>query len=105
MPGSHWSFELGHGSGGWLPGLVNDLAVDAAALAARTTAAAIEFLPKEAEAFEVCLKGLLNGLSSSDFTLVFPGRSVITTIHHHKQLWWVSTNKAVIEALDQIKPD
>jgi hypothetical protein len=103
MPGSHWSFELAHGSKAWLAGLLSQIGVDARSLLERTTAAAIEFLPEEDGALEILLKGLLNGLTSSEFTLAFPERPVITTIHHHKQLWWVSADKVLIDSLDQIE--
>jgi hypothetical protein len=102
MPGSHWSFELGHGSGTWLPQLLEEIGIDPRPLVERTTATAIQFLPSEEGPFETFLKGLLTGLSTSEFTLAFPERPVIGMIHHHKQLWWLSTNKALMDALDQI---
>lgn len=102
MPSSHWSFELDHGSKDWLPGLLTEIGIDPILLAARTNGAAIEFLPEEQDPFAKLLHGLLNGLSGSDFTLAFPGRDIIGLIHHHKQLWWVSTSLQLIGGLDNI---
>jgi len=102
MPSSHWSFELDHGSKDWLPGLLTGIGIDPSLLVARTNGAAIEFVPEEREPFATLVRGLLNGLSGSDFTLAFPGREVISLIHHHKQLWWVSTSLQLIGQLDNI---
>jgi hypothetical protein len=105
MPGSHWSFEMDHGNRGWLPGLLQKVGVDGRSLTARTNAAAIEFPSKEEGTFRVLLSGLLGGLTSSDFTLAFPGRLVTGLVHHHKQLWWVAADQALIAKFDKIGLD
>lgn len=102
MPASHWSFELTHGNQRWLPGLLRGAGVDSGLLIGRTDAAAIEFLPSEEEGFRGFLGGILHGLTGSDFVLVFPGRGTVCTVHHHKQLWWVSVNQQVVRGLDGI---
>ena len=102
MPGSHWSFELDHGSRDWLPGVLGRIGIDACLLVGRTNAAAIEFLPEEEGAFVALLRGLFQGLTSSDFTLAFPGRGAIGLIHHHKQLWWVTPDPSLAHKIDQI---
>ena len=102
MPASHWSFELTHGNQRWLPGLLMEVGVDSGLLIGRTDAAAIEFLPSEDGVFSTLLGGLLHGLTGSDFTLVFPGRGTVCTVHHHKQLWWVSVDQQIVRGLDGI---
>jgi len=103
MPASHWSFELMHGNQQWLPELLGKAGIDSGLLIGRTDAAAIEFLPAEGERFRTSLEGLLHGLKGSDFVLAFPGRRTVCTVHHHKQLWWVSTDRLVIRELDSIR--
>ena len=102
MPASHWSFELTHGNQQWLPELLMMVAIDPGLLIGRTDAAAIEFLPSEEKPFGIFIERLLGDLTSSDFTLAFPGRGTVCTIHHHKQLWWVSIDQQVISGLDAI---
>jgi hypothetical protein len=102
MPASHWSFELTHGNQGWLPGLLLSVGVDSSLLIGRTDAAAIEFLLSEEERFQAFLAGLLRGLTGSDFMLAFPGRGTVCTVHHHKQLWWVSVDQPTVRGLDGI---
>jgi hypothetical protein len=103
MPASHWSFELTHGNQQWLPGLLAKAGVDSGLLIGRTDATAIEFLPTEDKGFRTLLGGLLHGLTRSDFTLVFPGRGTVCTVHHHKQLWWVSVEQQMVRGLDEIR--
>ena len=98
MPKSHWAFELGHGSREWMPALIESLGLDFAMLENRTNAAAIEFAEDEAEPFERLVSGLLTLLHGSDFMIAFPGRPILCTLHHHKQLWWSSTDDAFVEA-------
>jgi hypothetical protein len=105
MPGSHWSFEMDHGSREWLPSLLESVGIDSRSLTARTNAAAIEFPSEEEGTFRVLLSGLLGGLTSSDFTLAFPGRAVTWLVHHHKQLWWVAAEQALIARFDKIGLD
>ena len=102
MPAAHWSFELEHGDRQWLPALLKSIAINSADLSPRTNAAAIEFTPADAPLFEQFLAGLFYALTGSDFTLAFPGRPAIATIHHHKQLWWVTSNQQLAVDLDKI---
>lgn len=103
MPASHWSFELSHGNQSWLAGLLGEVGIDSGLLIGRTNAAAIAFMPGEDDGFKRLLRGLLKGLTSSDFVLAFPGRCAVCTLHHHKQLWWVSTNRQAVRLLDEIR--
>jgi hypothetical protein len=102
MPGSHWSYELNYGSRDWLPGLLGGCGIDCGLLIGRSNAAAIEFVPGEEAGFEDFVRGLLAGLSVSDFALAFPGRGTTCTIHHHKQLWWITNNQQLALQLDGI---
>lgn len=102
MPASHWSFELTHGNRQWLRDLLKAAGIEPGLIIGRTNASAIEFLPEEQLAFRVLIEGLLKGLTASDFTLVFPGRATVCTLHHHKQLWWVSTDQQTVSKLDGI---
>jgi hypothetical protein len=102
MPASHWSFELTHGNQQWLPGVLLKAGVDAGQLIGRTDASAIEFLPSEDGVFRILIEGLLRGLTGSDFTIAFPGRAAICTVHHHKQMWWISTDPQLLAVLDNI---
>jgi hypothetical protein len=38
-------------------------------------------------------------LLGSDFTLAFVGKPVLCTVHHHKQLWWQTTDGGMLLAL------
>ena len=57
---------------------------------------------EEAPVFETYLEQLLTHLATSDFALAFPCRPARCTVHHHKQLWWQSTDVKVIAALDAL---
>jgi hypothetical protein len=103
MPASHWSYELSHGSREWMPDLIREIDLDPASLIGRTDAAAIEFSLTEAQHFNHFLATLLERLSASDFSIAFPGRKTVCMIHHHKQLWWTTTDARVMKCLaDQI---
>jgi hypothetical protein len=102
MPGSHWSFELTHGNRDWLPGLLEQTGIGPSLLSNRTNAAALQFEADEAPRAEPLLTGLLQRLTASDFFLSFPGRGTICTLHHHKQLWWVTVDSRVFSALDEM---
>ena len=41
-------------------------------------------------------------LSGSDFMIAFPGRPALCTLHHHKQLWWSSTDAKIMQAVEEI---
>jgi hypothetical protein len=38
-------------------------------------------------------------LQQSDFSIAFPGRRVVCSLHHHQQLWWTSAEPDVSDAL------
>jgi len=99
MPKSHWAYELDFGSRDWMPAVLEHAGVDSGLLQPRTNAAAIEFKLSEGEAFSHLVEGLLRMLFGSDFALAFPGHPVTATVHHHKQVWWTSTDHALIESL------
>jgi hypothetical protein len=100
MPASHWSHELHHGSREWMGALLTEMNLDRADLAARTDAAAIEFVPGESAVLCRFVQQLLENLAGSDFMLAFPGRAAVCSVHHHKQLWWSTTNVDVLRGLD-----
>jgi hypothetical protein len=102
MPAAHWAYELGDASGDWLPMAIEALGLNVESLRGRTDAAAIEFSLIESAEFEAFVRRLLERLGQSDFTLAFPGRKTVCTVHHHKQLWWVSADVRVIGALDEM---
>ena len=99
MPMSHWSYELDFGSRDWMPDALAAAGVDASQLAPRTNGAAIEFDVRERDALETLLTRLLENLRTSDFALAFPGRAARCTVHHHKQLWWQTTDAGLRDAL------
>jgi hypothetical protein len=102
MPKSHWAYELDYGSRDWLPALLEHAGVDAGLLQKRTNASAVEFSLHETEGFSHLVEGLLRMLLGSDFALAFPGYPVVCTLHHHKQVWWTSTDGSLIDALGQL---
>jgi hypothetical protein len=102
MPKSHWAYELDFGSRDWMPAVLEHAGVDAGLLQPRTNAAAIEFRLAETEAFSHLVEGLLRMLFGSDFALAFPGKPVACTLHHHKQVWWTSTDRELIASLGKL---
>ena len=105
MPKSHWAHELEHGSREWMPALLENVGVDPGQLSARTNAPAIEFTMEEAEQVRHFAQRLLEMLQGSDFMIAFPRRPVLCTLHHHKQLWWSSTDPALIARLEAMAPE
>src|SRR5688572_19650356 len=103
MPASHWAYELQFGGGGaWLPQLLTEIGIDPKPLASRSRADAIEFSPNEVEPFEHLARQLLGSLEGSDFTVLFPPHALVCTLHHHKQLWWTTTEDGLSETLRAI---
>jgi hypothetical protein len=45
---------------------------------------------------------MIRNLAGSDFLAAFPARPALCTLHHHKQLWWQTTEEAIAAALDAI---
>lgn len=100
MPASHWAYELDFGSKDWMPDALKEIGVDSASLSPRTNAAAIEFEEGEQDGFSKLLTSLLTHLAASDFTVAFPGRAVLCTVHHHKQLWWQTSDSALMRRIE-----
>ena len=102
LPMSHWAYELDFGSAEWMPEALGAVGVDFGVLKPRTSGDAIAFASDDAPRFTAFVERLLRRLTSSDFALAFPGRPVRCTVHHHKQLWWQTTNADVITRLDAL---
>lgn len=102
MPKSHWAYELDFGSHVWMPAMLDAIGIDAKSLQPRTNAAAIEFEASESASLQAVIETLLEKLFGSDFALAFPGRPVVCTLHHHKQVWWTSSDREIIAALGRI---
>ena len=100
MPMSHWSYELNYGSRDWMPALIENVELDPGLLEGRNNAAAIEFSAEEGPLLQHFVQRLLEMLLGSDFMLAFVGRPVLCTVHHHKQLWWQTTEGGVLAALE-----
>ena len=104
MPKSHWAYELDFGSSRWMPRLLEQLGLDPTSLQARHDGTALEFPSQHDDAFTGFVAGLLGNLVGSDFALAFPGRPVVCSVHHHKQLWWSTTDDRLHALLDAIVP-
>jgi hypothetical protein len=100
MPASHWAYELDFGSRAWMPEVLQSIGIDSRLLETRTTAAAIEFSENESPLLERFVARLLEMLQASDFSIAFPGRAAICSLHHHKQLWWSSSDERIVAALE-----
>jgi len=99
MPMSHWSYELDFGSRDWMPALLEHVGIDPGLLTTRNNAAAIEFAPDEPAMLEHFVTRLLQMLQQSDFAIAFPRFPVVCTLHHHKQLWWQTSDERLGDAL------
>jgi hypothetical protein len=104
MPKSHWSYELEFGSKSWLPAMLGEIGIDSGQLIARNNAAALEFPPEESNPFGSLVEALLGNLLGSDFSLVWPRRPIVATVHHHKQIWWITSSVELLENLDETLP-
>src|SRR5688500_9795877 len=102
MPMAHWAFELDHGNRDWLPMILERIGIDEKQLAGRNDAAAIAFDKKEPARMAMLLQSLLQHLTQSDYMLGFPGKPLLCTVHHHKQLWWSTTEPPHVEKLDAL---
>jgi hypothetical protein len=102
MPLSHWAFELDFGSKSWLAPLLESVQVKPFLLANRADASPLEFQADEQAKMKMFVQSLLENLSSSDFMLAFPEHPVLCTIHHHKQLWWISSDRGLLEQVDSM---
>jgi hypothetical protein len=99
MPMSHWSYELDFGSREWMPAALDAVGVEGNELVTRANGAALEFQSRERAPLESMVSQLLSNLRTSDFMLAFPGRAALCTVHHHKQLWWQTTDATLHAAL------
>ena len=104
MPKSHWAYELDFGSAEWMPAVLRGLGLDDEYLTRQNDGSAIGFAPDEADAYARTVEQLLANLRGSDFTLAWPGRPVVCTLHHHKQLWWTTTDATLAAALRGMTP-
>lgn len=102
MPASHWAYELDLGSREWLPPLLEHVGIDPGLLQGRSTAAAIEFGPEESSLLEHFIFRLLEMLQASDFAIAFPHHRVTCMLHHHKQLWWTTSQSDMADALENL---
>ena len=102
LPKSHWAYELQFGSHEWMPGLLREVGVDPQVLETRHDGTALAFDSGETAAFERLVAGLLGRLLGSDYMLAWLGRPALCTVHHHKQLWWTTTDAGVYEGLERI---
>jgi len=100
MPMSHWAYELDYGSRDWLPALIEHIDLDPGLLQGRNNGAAIEFATNESHHFRHFTQRLLEMLMASDFMLAFIGKPVLCALHHHKQLWWSTTDKKAVKILE-----
>jgi len=105
MPMSHWHYEMNFGSRDWMPNLVESIELDPGLLMERNNAAAIEFAAGDSRHFVPFVTRLLEMCAGSDFLMAFPRRPILCTLHHHKQLWWITTEQDLLKQLDEIVAD
>lgn len=101
MPAAHWAFELDPVTQPWFPEILRAIGLDPHPLIGLNNAAAIEFAERESQAFRRVIESLSANLKSSDFALAFPPHPVLCTLHHHKQLWWVTSDEVRADDLRQ----
>ncbi len=102
MPKSHWAYELDFGNTDWLPSALAELSIDAAKLKKLTNAAAIAFATDESDALQNFARTLFTHLHGSDFLAAFPSHKTLATLHHHRQIWWQTTNIEIAQRLRAI---
>ncbi|MDB5173988.1 MAG: hypothetical protein JWO87_2326 [Phycisphaerales bacterium] len=100
MPKSHWAHDLDLGGKAWMSAALQNADIDPMRLATLNNAAAIEFMPHEAERFTRFVQTLLEKLLGSDFAVVFPVHPIVCTLHHHKQIWWVTGDASLLARID-----
>ena len=57
--------------------------------------------PDEAPRLVYFAQRLLEMLLGSDFMLAWLDHPVLCTLHHHRQLWWQTTDPRIEQALEQ----
>jgi hypothetical protein len=102
MPASHWAYELQFGSPDWLPELLNKVNIDPEDLRPRTDGSAIQFDPAEQDTLRPLIETLFSNLIASDFTVAFPNRPIVALLHHHRQIWWQTSDETVWKSLDSM---
>jgi hypothetical protein len=100
MPASHWAYELQFGHADWLPALLGQHGVDPALLRSRSDGSAIEFQLDEADSLLTMVENLFERLVASDFTVAFPGKTVAALLHHHRQIWWQTSEMTIWKQID-----
>ena len=101
MPKSHWHFEMHFGNKDLLESLLPTIGDRSPnSLRDRNNGSAIEFITGESPLLVKTVEQLLSGLAGSDFLLAFPEASTLCTIHHHKQLWWQTTDAGISRIAD-----
>ncbi|MDB5293455.1 MAG: hypothetical protein JWL69_4696 [Phycisphaerales bacterium] len=100
MPKSHWAHDLDLGRKKWMSAALQSVGIDPTKLATLNNAAAIEFLPHEADRFTQFVQTLLENLLGSDFAVGFPAYPIVGTIHHHKQIWWVTGDAQLLARIE-----
>jgi hypothetical protein len=106
-PKSHWAYELDFGSHLWMPDALQSAGLrteEVTALSQHHDGSALEFLPEEGQGFQSLLLALLTNLFGSDFLLSFPHRPVVCSVHHHKQLWWTTSDAAMYAGIERRVP-
>jgi hypothetical protein len=103
MPASHWAYELQFGGAEWLPALLAEHGVDPGDLRPRSDGSAIEFQASEAGALSTLVEKLFDRLTASDFTIAFPGGAAVAMLHHHQQIWWQTSERAIWESLASLR--
>lgn len=104
-PKSHWAYELDFGNHAWLPAALREAGLSeeqVSTLAGRHDGSAVQFLPNEVTSFRRLLMAFGLNLFGSDFLLTWPDRPAACTVHHHKQLWWTTTDPGLMAALDAL---
>jgi hypothetical protein len=102
MPMSHWHFEFHDGSRDWLASQLIIHGVDVEELRDRADGSALEFGPEQGAMFSLILNLLLRNLRVSDFMIAFPGHPALCTVHHNKQLWWMTNDAKILEGIDKV---
>jgi hypothetical protein len=100
MPMSHWHYEMHFGNATWLPDALRALDLDPELLKNRNNGAAVEFAMGEWPQAESFVEDVMRNLAGSDFLAAFPGKAALCMLHHHKQLWWQTTDATIATALE-----
>ena len=91
-PVHHWAAELDHGEDpAAMAAALGSVGVDASRLRGRRRADAVALPPAGVGPF---VDRLFDAMGKSDFALLLPGRAVLATLHHHRQVWWRAADAA-----------